>query len=104
MNKIYINIDNLIMNSNRIILSTHETPDGDGLGSAISFYYYLKDLKKDVRIIQPSSFPYQYKIIDPDSIVETYSDTLKSWIESCDLLILFDIGNYKRARDSKRKS
>ena len=98
MNKNWQEINNLIIQSNRIVLSTHEKPDGDGLGSAIAFYYYLNKLGKDVRIIQPSPFPDQYKIIDPDSIVETYSNNDIKWIESCDLLILFDIGHYKRAR------
>ena len=102
MNKNWKDIDKLISNSNRIVLSTHEKPDGDGLCSGIAFYYYLKNLKKDTRFIQPSPFPEQYKIIDPDSIVETYSDDCKSWIESADLLILFDIGNYKRARNASK--
>ena len=44
MNKNWQEINNLIIQSNRIILSTHEKPDGDGLGSAIAFYYYLSKL------------------------------------------------------------
>ena len=99
MDKKWQEIDDIIMGCDKIILSTHEKPDGDGLGSGISFYYYLKSLGKDVRFIQPSPYPEQYKVIDPDSIVETYSDKYKVWIESSDLLILFDIGLYKRARD-----
>ena len=99
MSKKWKEIDDIIMGCDRIVLSTHEKPDGDGLGSGIAFYYYLKNLKKDVRFIQPSPFPEQYKIIDPDSIVETYSDDSKEWIESSDLLILFDIGHHKRARE-----
>ena len=99
MNKKWQEIDNIIMSCNKIVLSTHEKPDGDGLGSGIAFYYYLKSLNKEVRFIQPSHYPEQYKVIDPDSIVETYSDKCKTWIESSDLLILFDIGHHKRARD-----
>ena len=99
MEKKWQEIDDIIMGSDKIVLSTHEKPDGDGLGSGIAFYYYLKSLNKDVRFIQPSPYPQQYKVIDPDSIVETYSDDCKSWIESSDLLILFDIGHQKRARD-----
>ena len=97
MNKIWQELDTLIEDYNKIVLSTHEKPDGDGLGSSIAFYYYLKTLKKDVRLIQPSIFPDQYEIIDPDSIVETFSSDSKEFIESSDALILFDIGHYKRA-------
>ena len=99
MNKIWQEIDDIIMGSDKIVLSTHEKPDGDGLGSGIAFYYYLKNLNKEVRFIQPSHYPEQYKVIDPDAIVETYSDKFKPWIQSSDLLILFDIGHHKRARD-----
>ena len=97
MNYNWKDLDKLINNSKRIVLSTHEKPDGDGLGSSIAFYYYLVKKNIDVRIIQPSPYPVIYKIIDPDKIVETYNNQDQEWIKSCDLLILFDIGNYKRA-------
>ena len=49
-------INNIISNSEKIVLSTHEKPDADGIGSAIGFYYYLKSINKQVRLIQPSEF------------------------------------------------
>ena len=41
MNEKWKEIDDIIMGCDRIVLSTHEKPDGDGLGSGIAFYYYL---------------------------------------------------------------
>ena len=38
----------------RILLSTHENPDGDGLGSAYAMYHYLKSLGKDCRLVHIS--------------------------------------------------
>ena len=84
-----IKIDQIIKKSNKIILSTHEKPDADGLGSCIAFYYYLKSINKDVQIIQPSQFPEDCNIINPDNIVETFTSNSISSIKSCDLLILF---------------
>ena len=92
-------INNIISNSEKIVLSTHEKPDADGIGSAIGFYYYLKSINKEVRLIQPSEFPKECKIIDPDNIVESYSKQNREFIESSDLLILFDVGHYKRSKD-----
>lgn len=92
------NINNIIHNSKKIVLSTHEKPDADGLGSAIAFYYYLKSINKQVKIIQPSHFPKECKIIDPESIVETFSNENKKYIESSDLIILFDVGHIKRSK------
>ena len=91
-------INKIIENSNKVVLSTHEKPDADGIGSAIAFYYYLKTLNKEVRIIQPSKFPEDCNIIDPDGIVDTFSNNDIPWIKSCDLLILFDVGNYSRTK------
>ena len=39
-----------IENSENILLSTHENPDCDGLGSEIAFYYYAKSLGKNCKI------------------------------------------------------
>lgn len=99
MNNNFIEIDKIIRSSNRIVLSTHEKPDADGLGSAIAFYYYLKMINKDVRIIQPSKFPKDCEMINPDNIVDTFCKNDISWIESSDLLILFDVGHYKRSKE-----
>ena len=76
-------IHEVISAAERIMLTTHENPDGDGLGSESGLYHHLTEVGKDVRIIQPSPFPDQYKIIDPDSIVETYSNNDIKWIKSC---------------------
>ena len=99
MNNNFIEIDKIIRSSNRIVLSTHEKPDADGLGSAIAFYYYLKTINKDIRIIQPSEFPKECEMINPENIVDTFCENDTSWIESSDLVILFDVGHYKRSKE-----
>ena len=99
MNNTFTQIDKIIQSSKKIVLSTHEKPDADGLGSAIAFYYYLKAINKDVRIIQPSQFPKDCEMINPENIVDTFSENDISWIKSCDLLILFDVGHYKRSKE-----
>ena len=90
-----------INNSNTILLSTHINSDGDGLGSELAMYYYLKDLNKDCRIINPTPRPENYSIIDPDNIVECYEENFNPWIEGVDLSIVFDIGDYKRVGQLK---
>ena len=39
-------VDNVISSSNRILLTTHENPDGDGLGSEVAMYHHLCDEKR----------------------------------------------------------
>ena len=89
-------LQNVIKDANTILLSTHVNPDGDGLGSEIAFYYYLLDLGKDCRIINISPLPFNYKIIDPDNVIEEYNSDIDKWLKGVDLAIVFDIGDFKR--------
>ena len=92
-------IDDIIKKSHTILLSTHENPDCDGLGSEISFYYYLKKLGKECRIINCSAMSPKYSFIDPDDIIEIYQPDYDTWLQNIDLAIIFDIGSYKRLRE-----
>ena len=75
-------LESLIKDSHTILLSTHVNSDGDGLGSEIAMYYYLKSLNKECRIINPSPFPEMYRVINPDDLVECYSDDKNDWIRT----------------------
>ena len=86
----------LIEESESILLSTHMNGDGDGLGSEIAFYYYLKSLNKECRIINPTPLPYIYTMIDPEGVVEEYSHSMNKWLGDVDLTIVFDIGDHRR--------
>jgi len=92
-------LESLIKDSHTILLSTHVNSDGDGLGSEIAMYYYLKSLNKECRIINPSPFPEMYRVINPDDLVECYSDNKDDWISSVDLAIIFDIGDHNRLNE-----
>ena len=59
-----------ISKSKNILLSTHRDPDGDGLGSEIGFYYYLKSIHKNVNIINISPTPDRYKFLDEEDFDE----------------------------------
>ena len=89
-NNIWDKLKDLIKDSRSILLSTHINADGDGLGSEIAFYYYLKSLNKDCRIINPTPLPYNYKVIDPDLLVEMYTVDMDQWREKVDLTIIFE--------------
>ena len=102
-NNIWDKLRNLIQDSQSILLSTHINADGDGLGSEIAFYYYLKSLDKDCRIINPTSLPYNYKVIDPDLLVKKYTVDMDQWLENVDLTIIFDIGDHRRTGEIGNK-
>ncbi|MBI72003.1 MAG: hypothetical protein CMG61_00855 [Candidatus Marinimicrobia bacterium] len=86
-----------INRSKSIVLSTHINPDGDGLGSELAMFYYLKSIGKKCRIINISNHSEKYNFMDRDSNIEIYkpSDHL-NWIKNCDCALIFDIGNHLR--------
>ena len=47
-------IKNEIENANTIIIETHETPDGDAIGSSLAMYLALKSMGKDVDVVIPT--------------------------------------------------
>ena len=91
-------VKNIIDDSHSILLSTHENPDCDGLGSEIAIYYYLKSIGKDCKVINCTEMSSKYKFIDPENIIQVYSPDHDEWLEKIDLAIIFDIGNYTRLR------
>ena len=44
-------IKKLIDDSNSILLLTHESPDGDAIGSVLAFYHYLTAINKNVDMV-----------------------------------------------------
>ncbi len=87
----------LINKSNNILLSTHINPDGDGLGSEVAMYYYIKSLNKNCRIINISDLVDKYEFLNKNNIIEQFNqDSHESWVSNCDCAIIFDIGDYTR--------
>ena len=96
-------LEEYILNSNVILLGTHISPDGDGLGSCMSFYYYLKSLNKDCKIITESIIPDNFSSFEDILHISKYKISLDSWIKKVDLCIVFDIGDFNRLGDFKDK-
>ena len=95
-------VNDVIQSANRIMLTTHENPDGDGLGSECGIFYHLKEIGKDVRIINYSEIPAEYDYLNKENIFESYNiDLHETWIEKVDLVIIFDVGDYVRIRTIK---
>ena len=90
-------LNTIISKSSNIILSTHINPDGDGIGSELGFYYYLKSLNKKCSIINVSETPVFLDFIDPENIIEVWNDDVHyNKFKNFDLAIIFDIGDYRR--------
>jgi len=91
--KIYQEIEK----ADSIMLTTHENPDGDGIGSIVALYQHIMANKKKCRILMTSKLPEEFCFLDPNDKFEFFEEKKHSeWLENVDLAILLDIGNYTR--------
>ncbi len=90
-------LNNIIKDAETFLLSTHVNPDGDGLGSQLAFFYYLKSIGKKCKIVNHSSLPVHYNFLNTDEVIETYEEKKHSdYIRNVDVAVIFDIGDCKR--------
>ena len=54
----------------RFIITTHETPDGDAIGSEISLYRALDQLGKSVLIFNADPMPKKFRFLDPEGTIQ----------------------------------
>ena len=56
----------------RVLLTTHESPDGDGVGAAIALAAHLKATGKQARIVVTPALPENLRFLDPEGWVEAF--------------------------------
>lgn len=81
----------------RFVLTTHVNADGDGIGSEVALYHYLRDLGKEVRILNPSPLPDFFWFLDPEGTrVEEYAESHALDLQEADGLFLLDLSSSDR--------
>ena len=60
-------LSNFILNNDNFIITAHETPDGDAIGSESAMYCVLKLLKKNVLVINADLMADKYLFLDFDN-------------------------------------
>ncbi len=96
----------LTIRRQRVVLVTHENPDGDAIGSAVGFGEVLQSAGHEVQIIVPNDYP---------SFLQWFSSRLDIWkydrqknkakrhLEEADVLICLDFNEPKRTGRMKKK-
>lgn len=86
-----------IKSARHIVLTTHVSPDGDGIGSEMALWHFLRRIGKTVHIFNPSVTSREYQFLDPDEVIAVYnrSDHLHH-IQKADLYMVLDIGSFTR--------
>lgn len=89
----------LIHKAEKIIITTHVSPDGDAIGSSLGLYHFLKLLGKQATIITPNDFPEFLKWMkDSDRIVPFLDqpEKAKQLTAEADLMFCLDFNDLSR--------
>ena len=95
-------IQNLIENSQNIVITTHFKPDGDALGSSLALYHYLNQLQKKASIVVPSDYPNFLNWLPGNEHVINYleqKELSQELIQAADLIICLDFNALSRTQD-----
>ena len=81
----------LVEGARTAALTTHVSPDGDGIGSEICLLGYLKTHRIVARIINTEPLAAKYRFLDPDGTVEVF-DAAKhdDFLRASDLIFMLD--------------
>ncbi len=79
----------------RVLISTHQLPDGDGLGAEAALFHYLKRARKACRVYNPDPIPKRYRFLDPKANILLGPGEVELW-DTCDLWIIVDTNDPRR--------
>ncbi len=81
----------------KILFTTHMTPDGDGLGSELALMRHLRSTGKDVRILNCSGVPADLRFLTRTGEVTTFQKGKhEELIAEADAIVAFDLGGAGR--------
>jgi bifunctional oligoribonuclease and PAP phosphatase NrnA len=95
----WLRIGNLLLQTERIFITSHVNPDGDALGSITALAGFFQKMGKKVRIIIQSNVLEMYRFLDPGNVIESYPDAPPSVDNpnENDIVFFLDLGKYERA-------
>ena len=102
----YKGIQEAILSANKIVLSTHTSPDGDTLGSALGLYHFLKSKGIKAHIVCPNIPPDYLAWMPQNDIIINYEsdpDGFKIVANDADLIVHIDYNAFHRTGDEVDK-
>ncbi|MCD6337412.1 MAG: bifunctional oligoribonuclease/PAP phosphatase NrnA [Candidatus Marinimicrobia bacterium] len=97
LNRQWKELEQRIQFASSFIITTHQNPDADGLGSELALYYILKKLGKEVFIFNISPTPESLKFLDLEQLCQRYVPSLhQSLLSRVDMLFVLDAGSFSR--------
>lgn len=89
----------------KIVITTHQKPDADALGSSLSLYNYLKKYHHDITVVAPTDYPrFLFWMPGNNCVVDFELDDknkthIVNAIEKADLIFCLDYSSWERLKD-----
>lgn len=94
-----MNIEEILKKSKKIVITTHQSPDGDAIGSSLALFGYLVKKGFDVSVVVPDSFPQFLKWMEGADDIYVYDyeeNVVKGLISEADLIFSLDYNDLTR--------
>ncbi|CUT02482.1 phosphoesterase RecJ domain-containing protein [Candidatus Kryptonium thompsonii] len=95
----------IIESSQNFVITTHVSPDGDGLGCEIALLYFLEKLGKSAVVINVSETPGNYKILYPENRFLIFYEQNFDQIEkilNTDVIFICDMNQSSRLKTMEK--
>lgn len=95
MNTMY----SFIHTANKIAIFTHQSPDGDAMGSSLAIYHFMRSIGKEAQVIVPNAFPdFLAWMPGADTILlyDIHTDQANNYLQTADMVICTDFNDPKR--------
>lgn len=82
-----------IQQAHKVAIFTHQSPDGDAMGSSLAMYHYIISLGKEAQVIVPNAFPdFLAWMPGADSVLlyDTHQAQADVYLGAADLVICTD--------------
>ena len=82
-----------IQNANQVAILTHQSPDGDAMGSSLAMYHFIKSLGKEAQVIVPNAFPdFLAWMPGADAVLlyDAHKAQADAYLEAADLIVCTD--------------
>ena len=73
-------VEKVLKKAKKILVTSHQDPDGDSIGSQMALLAYLKAKKKQVLAVNQGKMPNKYRFLDPTGIIQQAEEPLPPFV------------------------
>lgn len=101
-NELFKEFKHILSSPRRIVITTHQNPDADALGSSLALYHYLVKKGHQVQVITPTDYPDFLRWMPAENLIINFEseqqNRAKSLIQEAEILFCLDFSALGRIK------